>query len=226
MTEWVREGIDGRSLKATLRLYLVGLMLLGPVAAVLAVVLGIQTSFVTTPLLVLILVAVEYAVSYRTALYQYFEKLRRNFPLAAEDKQLWYAWTSEEILPNELGTNSSLVELLRDIEVIEHLSMDDVDSLIIALKDEDPKVRYRAVRGLLRIGDLRAVEPLLNALGDHDGFVRSEVSFALWEIAMDLPSTQATLKRKIKNALHRVKRVEDEKKDGRKASDEGVRKRA
>lgn len=64
MTEWLRDGIEGRSLKATLRLYLLGLMVLAPAAVVLAVAFGGQTSFVATPLLVFIVVAVEYAISY------------------------------------------------------------------------------------------------------------------------------------------------------------------
>ena len=64
MTEWLREGIEGRSLTATLRLYLIGLMVLGPVAALLALVFGGHTSIVATPLLVFILVAVEYVISY------------------------------------------------------------------------------------------------------------------------------------------------------------------
>lgn len=65
MTEWLREGIEGRSLTATLRLYLIGLTVLAPVGAVVALVFGFQTSIVSTPLLVLILVAGEYLVSYR-----------------------------------------------------------------------------------------------------------------------------------------------------------------
>jgi hypothetical protein len=78
MTEWLREGIEGRSVTATLRLYLLGLMALAPAAAALALIRGARTSFVVTPLLVLVLVAVELAFCYRAKLRKDLGELLRN----------------------------------------------------------------------------------------------------------------------------------------------------
>ena len=87
MTEWLREGIEGRSLKATLRLYLIGLMVLAPASAVLTLVVGGQASFVATPLLILILVAVELAFCYRAKLRKDVGELLRKLRQRSDYKR-------------------------------------------------------------------------------------------------------------------------------------------
>ena len=70
---WLRDGIEGRDLKATLRLYLGGLLVLAPAAAFIGYLFGTQAAFQATPLLVLILVGAEYGLCYP-------EKLSRLIP--------------------------------------------------------------------------------------------------------------------------------------------------
>jgi cell division protein FtsZ len=64
VSKWLRDGIEGRGLKATLYLYLLGLMTLAPAAALIGYLFGAQVAFQATPLLVLILVGVEYGLCY------------------------------------------------------------------------------------------------------------------------------------------------------------------
>ena len=55
----------------------------------------------------------------------------------------------------------------------------DVKGLIIALKDDDATVRYRAAQALDELRDLRAVWPLTNALRDEAMTVRARAAEAL-----------------------------------------------
>ena len=64
VSQWFRDGLEGRGLRATLRLYLVGLMALAPAAMLIGYLFGAQAVFQATPLLVLILVGVEYGLCY------------------------------------------------------------------------------------------------------------------------------------------------------------------
>lgn len=57
-----------------------------------------------------------------------------------------------------------------------------VNSLIAALKDEDPNVRAGAAKALGRIKDRRAVQPLINTLRDGASEVRWEAVHALLKI--------------------------------------------
>ena len=61
---------------------------------------------------------------------------------------------------------------------------DEVDDLILDLKDENYSIRDNAIRILGEIGDPRAVGPLINALNDEDEFwlIRELADFALGEI--------------------------------------------
>jgi HEAT repeat protein len=47
------------------------------------------------------------------------------------------------------------------------------------LKDENPGKRWKAAESLARIGDDRAVEPLITALDDEDWRVRQKSAWAL-----------------------------------------------
>jgi HEAT repeat protein len=58
----------------------------------------------------------------------------------------------------------------------------DVTSVIEALDEEDPGIRRSAAEWLGRLGDPRAVEPLLELLGDSDPSVRAMAVWALDEI--------------------------------------------
>ncbi len=59
---------------------------------------------------------------------------------------------------------------------------DQVENLIAALQDEDPRLRETAASGLGLLGDARAVEALIAALEDEDWEVRLEAAGALGEI--------------------------------------------
>jgi cell division protein FtsZ len=75
--KWLRDGIEGRNLKAILRLYLGGLLVLAPAAAF----IGAQATFQVTPLLVLILVGVEYGLCYPEKLSRIIPRRRTNSSL-------------------------------------------------------------------------------------------------------------------------------------------------
>ena len=50
------------------------------------------------------------------------------------------------------------------------------------LKEEDPSQRWKAAEGLARLGDERAVDPLIDALADDDWRVRQKAAWALGQI--------------------------------------------
>jgi hypothetical protein len=50
------------------------------------------------------------------------------------------------------------------------------------LKDADPSRRWKAAEGLARLGDERAVDPLIDALSDEDWRVRQKAAWALGRI--------------------------------------------
>ncbi len=58
----------------------------------------------------------------------------------------------------------------------------DMESMIEALKHEDPNIRWDAARALGTLRDARAVEPLLCALDDPDPDVRRKAVLALAKI--------------------------------------------
>lgn len=58
-------------------------------------------------------------------------------------------------------------------------SLEAVDPLMQALKDENRDVRRRAAWALGMIGDIRAVDPLTQALKDKDSLVRQTAKKAL-----------------------------------------------
>jgi HEAT repeat protein len=62
---------------------------------------------------------------------------------------------------------------------------DDASSLITALSDDDPQTRLSAAERLGRLGDERAVDPLLDALRDRDPAVRA---MAVWSLDETNPS--------------------------------------
>jgi hypothetical protein len=64
MRELIREGIEGRSVKATFLLYVGSLVVLSPVAALIWLLFGYDTLFRLTPFLVAGLVAITYAYCY------------------------------------------------------------------------------------------------------------------------------------------------------------------
>ncbi|MFA5579712.1 MAG: HEAT repeat domain-containing protein [Methanothrix sp.] len=58
----------------------------------------------------------------------------------------------------------------------------DVDSITVALKDEDSNVRLRAAQALGEMGNAEAVDPLIGALKDDEWQVRRKAAWALGEI--------------------------------------------
>ena len=71
---------------------------------------------------------------------------------------------------------------LKSLALNEIKDMGAVESLIAALKDEEPSVRVEAAWTLQYLHDSRAVEPLIEALKDELGRVRSHAAEALGNI--------------------------------------------
>jgi HEAT repeat protein len=179
MTEWLREGIEGRSLKATLRLYLLGLMVLAPAAAVLALIFGGQASFVTTPLLVLILVASEYVISYGARLRKGVgEPISRVRLLVENSRRISLAKISSDMLDEgDASLRASVASVAAALEAIGDGRFCEL--LDETLQDMEPSVRIPASKALLEIGDRRIVNHLISALDDKEASVRSSAREAL-----------------------------------------------
>lgn len=85
------------------------------------------------------------------------------------------------------------------------------------LTDEDPSRRWKAAEVLARLGDDRAVEPLITALSDEDWRVRQKAAWALGQIGDPralVPLRHALLheregvKEIINEALDRIKGID------------------
>jgi transcriptional regulator with PAS, ATPase and Fis domain len=61
MNNWIREGLEGRSFRLTLRLYLLGLIALAPIGGIFALTLGAEAAFSAAPVLAVLLVMGQYA---------------------------------------------------------------------------------------------------------------------------------------------------------------------
>lgn len=204
MTEWIREGIEGRSLKATLRLYLLGLLVLAPAAAALALVFGGQASFVVTPLLVLILVAVELTFCYRAKLRKGLAELLRKLRLRTEYNENRiedYAVTTK-LSPLQAGRdvvnfnrgqcNTEIVAIGQLTISIGH-SEETIDELVQkALYGRDMSIRASAVKDLGFRDDPRALDLLISALQERDSSVRDSAAVALGSIG-DLRAVEPLL---------------------------------
>lgn len=85
------------------------------------------------------------------------------------------------------------------------------------LTDEDPSRRWKAAEVLVRLGDDRAVDPLIAALSDEDWRVRQKAAWALGMIGDSralgplrhaLLHEQEGVKEIINEALDRIKRID------------------
>jgi hypothetical protein len=83
---------------------------------------------------------------------------------------------------------------------------DRVDTLIEQLesRDGDPKLRLSAALNLGKIGDKRAIEPFLNALGDSDKTIRGVSAAALGKLVD--ATVDAGLRSRVVSALDRLAR--------------------
>ena len=85
--------------------------------------------------------------------------------------------------PNETVQIDAIEGLNDNLEFIsDSIHPKVVESLINALEDDNPSVRWRAADTLGKIGDPMAVEALINALGDEDTSVRNHARSAIVEI--------------------------------------------
>lgn len=186
MTEWLREGIEGRSLKATLRLYLLGLMVLAPAAAVLALIFGDQASFVVTPVFVLVLVAIELAFCYRAKLRKDVGELRRKLRQRIDSKRNRirdYAVTIDPSQSHAHYARKLNIQSGRNVNRITGRLEETVEELVHrALYDSDMSIRASAVGVLGSIDDPRVVDPLIRALQGRDPSVRDSAAVALGSI--------------------------------------------
>lgn len=206
MTEWLRDGLEGRSLKATLRLYLLGLMLLAPAALVLALAFGGQVSLVATPLLVLILVAVEFAICYRARPRGVFGELLWMVRRRIEYRQLrrrievLYDWDASVRFYATLGASGEsrdVDRLITGVNALRRLASS-------CRNDEAPVLRHWAMVVLREIGDPRAIEELVSALGDEDASVRSSAAEALLRIGTVPPAEHADIAREVIEVIRRM----------------------
>jgi hypothetical protein len=79
---------------------------------------------------------------------------------------------------------------------------DQVGDLISRLESSDYKIRISAAANLGKVGDRRAVEPLITALGDSNKSVRSVAATSLGKVAQG--STPAKLRSRALEALRRA----------------------
>lgn len=86
MTEWLRDGLEGHSLKAILRLYILGMVVLAPVIALLGLLLGAQTAFQVTPLLVFVLGGIEYGICYLYPLWKHDDRNDADLEIFVREK--------------------------------------------------------------------------------------------------------------------------------------------
>lgn len=184
MTEWLREGIEGRSLKATLRLYLFGLMALAPAAALLALAVGGHASFVATPVLVLILIAVELAFCYRAKLRKDAGELLSNLRRRIDYKRNRirdYAVTID--LSHSHANNVEIQSHAHTVNRMTGRPEETVEELVHrALYDSDLFLRSLAVVVLGYTHDSRGVDLLIRALQERDPSVRDSAAGALGTI--------------------------------------------
>lgn len=80
-----------------------------------------------------------------------------------------------------------------------------VEHFLKMLKDEDPSRRWKAAEGLARLGDDRAVDPLIDALSDDDWRVRQKAAWALGQIGD--PRALLPLRRALLNESEGVKEI-------------------
>lgn len=66
-------------------------------------------------------------------------------------------------------TRPDIIQLIADLK---KKGQPAVDYLILALNDEDKRVRIAAAQALGEIDDCRSVEPLISMLGDRDRDIR------------------------------------------------------
>jgi len=89
-----------------------------------------------------------------------------------------------EIVPQgeETFTSRRIHHLIMD-EKSQHLSSSGEDTVffryVLLLSDADSSRRWRAAEGLARLGDLRALDPLVQALQDPDWRVRIKAAWGL-----------------------------------------------
>lgn len=108
-----------------------------------------------------------------------------------------YRWRTLSILINESGlSKEEVLKICREDENIKESLIPSIkgdrlfreirlDEIILKLKDKDPDVRRRAAMDLGRIGDARAVEPLISALKDKDRDVCNKAEEALEKIGAE-----------------------------------------
>jgi HEAT repeat protein len=80
-----------------------------------------------------------------------------------------------------------------------------LDHFLGMLKDEDPSQRWKAIEGLARIKDERAVEPLIDELSDEDWRVRQKAAWALGVIGN--PRAILPLRRAFREERESVKEI-------------------
>ena len=77
----------------------------------------------------------------------------------------------------------ALCVCLNTPQIVISRTLDHVDSLIQQLRNPDPVMRVRAVGELSILGDLRAVEPLIETLrNDKDDLVRLCAAKEMWRL--------------------------------------------
>jgi nitrogen fixation/metabolism regulation signal transduction histidine kinase len=107
---WLREGLEGQSIRAVLRLYIFGLLAIAPFTAVACLVLGTSIAFKITPIIVLLFVCGEYLICYDTETF----------------RKYWHRYFSRTTSIKRLPDDSEFVLSLKDL----HLQQIDIAMMV------------------------------------------------------------------------------------------------
>jgi len=149
-----------------------------------------QAIVITIAILILCLTAAVAAFKHREIKWWYWWVKIKRADTQEEKDAILKQYEEEKavyFLLKGLGAEDRDVDKRQKIaEALARVGTDAVPRLIKALKvDEEAYVRYGAAELLGMIGDVRAVPPLVEALGDRDYFVREDAAKALARFGID-----------------------------------------
>ena len=103
--------------------------------------------------------------------------------MRATQVRLKQKWVLDELLSGDFSKIDPIASAIK--EMPDSDKQQYLDEIILKLEDENADVRWRAAVALGRIGDAKAVEPLIEAFKDKDSYVRDKAEEALENICAD-----------------------------------------